>query len=165
MTKRYKCPECENNLDDKKKECCKLWNEIIECMEEIKKITNEKEKYKCPACNIHLNESMFCVKCCSKWTKSESGKEESDEAFMAWAIAQDKIEEESHNNGGDTDYYKIPSGAEYCQDIIESREMNFSQGNILKAAFCFGIKRGNSDYERDLNKIIWFANRELERIK
>ena len=27
-----------------------------------------KKMYKCPACNIPLNDSMFCVKCCCKWT-------------------------------------------------------------------------------------------------
>lgn len=68
------------------------------------------------------------------------------------------------NNGGSTDYYKLPKGVTDCQDIIEWREMNFSQGNIMKAAFCFNIQRGNSDYLRDLNKIIWFAEREKSRI-
>lgn len=70
------------------------------------------------------------------------------------------------NNGGSTDYYKIKENWEYCQDIIEDRNMNFSQGNIMKAAFTFNQGRHDgTNYERDLNKIIWFAKRELERIK
>lgn len=27
--------------------------------------------YNCPQCDMVLNDHMFCVKCCSKWTKSE----------------------------------------------------------------------------------------------
>ncbi len=68
------------------------------------------------------------------------------------------------NNGNDTDYYNIPADAEMLQDLIEHKNMNFSLGNIFKA-----IYRANdsthSSYERDLNKILWFANRELNRIK
>nr|DAS56450.1 MAG TPA: hypothetical protein [Caudoviricetes sp.] len=80
---------------------------------------------------------------------------------------EDTSEEQdsSVNNGGSTSYYKI---GEYkdLQDIIENRNMNFAQGNILKAAFCFNVGRHEgTSYERELNKIIYFANRELQRIK
>ena len=76
------------------------------------------------------------------------------------------IDDKSLNNGGSTDYYKFKKNWKECQDIIEDREMNFSQGNIFKSAFCFNIGRHNAtDYTRELNKIIYFANRELERIK
>lgn len=76
---------------------------------------------------------------------------------------QDK--EKGHNNGGSTDYYKILDYKD-LQDIIEDRNMNFAQGNILKAAFCFNVGRHEgTSYERELNKIIYFAERELKRIK
>ena len=76
------------------------------------------------------------------------------------------IDDKSLNNGGSTDYYKFKENWKECQDIIEDREMNFSQGNIFKSAFCFNIGRHSAtDYTRELNKIIYFANRELERIK
>ena len=72
----------------------------------------------------------------------------------------------SNNNGGTTDYYQLDPQWEQVQDIIESRQMNFSQGNILKAALCFNTKRHDgTNYERELNKIIWFAQRELQRIQ
>jgi hypothetical protein len=68
------------------------------------------------------------------------------------------------NNGGSTDYYKVPVGTTDLQDLIEHKDMNFSQGNIFKA-----IYRANdthhSSYQRELNKIIWFAERELKRIE
>ncbi len=76
------------------------------------------------------------------------------------------IEEYGHNNGGSTDYYKFKPEWKICQDVIEDRKMNFAQGNIFKVAFCFNKGRHDSaTYERDLNKIKWFADRELKRIK
>ena len=72
----------------------------------------------------------------------------------------------SHNNGGATDYYRINSKWSMAQDVIEDRDMNFSQGNIFKVAFTFNTSRHEAtNYERELNKIIYFAQRELERIK
>jgi hypothetical protein len=68
------------------------------------------------------------------------------------------------NNGGSTDYYKIPEGMKDLQDLIEHKKMNFSQGNIFKAIFRAGEEH-HSSYERDLHKIIFFAERELKRVK
>ena len=68
----------------------------------------------------------------------------------------------SVNNGGSTDYYKLDLDWTECGDIIEARNMNYNQGNILKAAFAFNIGRhSGTTYERELNKIIYFAQREL----
>lgn len=72
----------------------------------------------------------------------------------------------SDNNGGSTSYYKLDPYWKECGDIIEARNMNYNQGNIFKVAFTFNIGRhSGTDYERELNKIIWFANRELELLK
>jgi len=72
----------------------------------------------------------------------------------------------SHNNGGKTDYYDFDDDWKQCQDVIEGRNMNFSQGNIFKACFCFNTERHKgTSYERELNKIIFFAQKELGRIK
>lgn len=68
-----------------------------------------------------------------------------------------------HKSGGSTpSQYGLPSNAQDLQDLIEYRKMNFAVGNIFKACYRLGIK-GYAEY--DLNKIIWFANRELERVK
>lgn len=70
------------------------------------------------------------------------------------------------NNGGDTEYYDFDPSWKGCQDIIEARTMNFAQGNILKSAFCFNtFRHKGTSYERELNKIIWFATRELTNLK
>ena len=72
----------------------------------------------------------------------------------------------SDNNGGSTDYYKFDPSWVECGDVIEARDMNYNQGNIFKAAFCFNQGRHEAtSYERELNKIIYFAQRELERTK
>ena len=70
----------------------------------------------------------------------------------------------SDNNGGSTDYYKLPLNATELQDLIEAKNMNFAIGNIFKACYRMG-NVSHSDAIRDLNKIIWFAQRELERLK
>jgi hypothetical protein len=71
---------------------------------------------------------------------------------------------DSQNNGGSTDYYALPSDATDLQDLIEHRDMNFAQGNIFKAIYRANQEH-HSSYERDLNKIIWYACRELGRLQ
>ena len=68
------------------------------------------------------------------------------------------------NNGGDTDYYLVPPTTKTLHDLIEHKNMNFSLGNIFKAVYRLNDNH-HSDQVRELNKIIWFANRELNRIK
>jgi hypothetical protein len=70
------------------------------------------------------------------------------------------------NDGGKTDYYQFKENWVQAQDVIEDRNMNFSQGNIFKAAFTFNVGRHDgTDYQRELKKIIFFANRELKRLE
>lgn len=65
--------------------------------------------------------------------------------------------------GSNVKQYGLPKGAIELQDLIEHREMNFAIGNIFKA--CYRMDNcDHSDARRDLNKIIWFANRELKRL-
>jgi hypothetical protein len=67
--------------------------------------------------------------------------------------------------GGSTpSQYQLPDNATDLQDLIEYRGMNFAMGNIFKACYRSG-NCSHSDLRRDINKIIWFANRELERLK
>jgi hypothetical protein len=67
------------------------------------------------------------------------------------------------SDGASTDYYKFPNGFNDLIDLIEMKNMNFAIGNIFKACFRLGEK-ANTDRAYDLRKIIFFANRELERI-
>jgi hypothetical protein len=68
------------------------------------------------------------------------------------------------SDGWSTDYYTLPVGASELQDLIEYKNMNFAVANIFKAAYRLGDKAGTSK-EYDLNKIIFFAQRELFRMK
>jgi hypothetical protein len=58
--------------------------------------------------------------------------------------------------------YGVPEGAKMIQDLIEHRNMNFAIGNIFKACYRLG-HCSHSDKMRDLNKIIYFAERERDR--
>lgn len=79
---------------------------------------------------------------------------------------EESVTNDTKNNGGETDYYKIKEDWKTAQDIIEARKMNFAQGNILKVAFTFNIGRHEAtDYLRELNKMEYFIKREKKRIK
>jgi len=65
--------------------------------------------------------------------------------------------------GGSTpSQYAFPATAKELQDLIEYRNMNFAVGNIFKAAYRIDVKLDDGG-EYDLRKIIWFAERELQR--
>ncbi len=68
------------------------------------------------------------------------------------------------SDGSSTSYYKIPEGCTDLIDLIELKNMNFAIGNIFKACFRLGEKAGN-DNMYDLNKIRFFVDREIERVK
>ena len=69
------------------------------------------------------------------------------------------------NDGGSCpEQYGLPEGAQELQDLIEYRDMNFAIGNIFKACYRIG-HCGHSDALRDAKKILWFAEREVRRMK
>ena len=81
-------------------------------------------------------------------------------------MSQLYIEEKSKNNGGKTDYYQLPEWIKDFDDFAEWRQLNGNQFNIGKVAWTFNVGRhSGTDYQRDLNKIIHYAQRELERLK
>ena len=75
----------------------------------------------------------------------------------------------SKNNGGSTDYYKLKSAPfkiKDFDDFAEWRKLNGFQFNIGKVVWTMNVGRhSGTTYERDLNKIIHYAKRELKRIK
>lgn len=74
-------------------------------------------------------------------------------------------DDDARDNGGSTpSQYALPVGAKELQDLIEYRGMNFAVGNIFKACY----RLGHCDHStrlRDMNKIVYFANREVDRLK
>lgn len=101
------------------------------------------------ACSHGTKLGVFCSKCVNEfaelWKKSTS-----------------------ENNGGKTDYYQLSSAPfpiKDFDDFAEWRQLNGNQFNIGKVAWTFNVGRhSGTDYQRDLNKIIHYAKRELERI-
>ena len=83
-------------------------------------------------------------------------------------VTKDKCNN-STNNGGKTDYYQLenaPFSINDFDDFAEWRGLNGSQFNMGKVMWTFNTGRhSGTDYERDLNKIIHYANRELLRLK
>lgn len=68
------------------------------------------------------------------------------------------------SDGGSTTYYDIPEGARDLLDLIDHKGMSFSISNIFKACYRFGEK-ADVDKAYDLRKIIFFAQRELDKLK
>jgi hypothetical protein len=81
--------------------------------------------------------------------------------------------------GGSSSYYKVPvdrptSGGEpylaECNDIIESLNMSFAEGNILKAVWRIAAARqGNGKQGTtalyDAEKIVFFGQRMIAQLK
>ena len=67
--------------------------------------------------------------------------------------------EEGFNNGGSTDYYKLPENAKDLQDLIEHKNMCWNIANIFKSCYRIGSQE-HSSVERDLNKIEYFVKRQ-----
>ena len=59
-------------------------------------------------------------------------------------------------------YYDFHEGVKCVQDLIETNNMSWNQGNMLKAVVRMGAKGGASDKKYDLEKNIYFATRELQ---
>lgn len=92
-------------------------------------------------------------------------EEDPDEAYdrLRQERIDDKIAPMEKLTGWSSRYYKLPFNARELQDLIEHREMNFAVGNIFKAAYRLGHKESTSAIY-DLDKIIWFAQREKARL-
>lgn len=72
------------------------------------------------------------------------------------------MSKDSKKDGGSTpEQYGLPEGVSELQDLIEHRDMNFAIGNIFKACY---REKDNGDPLYDINKILWFAEREKARL-
>ena len=69
-----------------------------------------------------------------------------------------------HSNGATASYYKLPAGAAQLQDLISHRDMNAQIGEIFRACYRMGMV-AHSPEIRDVKKIIFYAQAELERLQ
>jgi len=101
----------------------------------------------------------------AEWKRVMNNKpyqDASDPIYTTWYGDKPSEGIDGPPGGSTPSQYGLPKGAIDLQDLIEYREMNFALGNIFKACYRMGSCK-HSDKVRELNKIIWFANRELER--
>jgi len=71
---------------------------------------------------------------------------------------------EEPSDGSTADYYVLPDGATELQDIIAAHNMNAQMGEIGRAWMRYG-RCPHSPRERDLKKIIFYAQAELDRLE
>ncbi|MEY8217471.1 MAG: hypothetical protein RPT13_03920 [SAR324 cluster bacterium] len=70
----------------------------------------------------------------------------------------------SKSDGSSADYYILPPNKpEQLQDLISYKDMNAQIGEIFRACYRYGQVE-HSPKERDLKKIIFYAQAELKRI-
>ena len=65
------------------------------------------------------------------------------------------------DNGADASYYEIPTNCTRLYDIIVSKNMQWDQGNIVKAAYRWNAK---PDLEYNLLKIKFHVDNALRRL-
>lgn len=68
------------------------------------------------------------------------------------------------SDGSTASYYELPEGAKELQDLIGYRDMNAQLGEIFRACYRYG-KVAHSQKIRDIKKIIFYAQAELERLE
>jgi len=68
------------------------------------------------------------------------------------------------SDGLTADYYKLPEGATELKHLIWFKNMNAQVGEIFRSAYRLN-DCPHSDVIRNLNKIVAYAEQELERLK
>ena len=82
-------------------------------------------------------------------------------AFPTCTVAREVPPEVS--DGSTANYYELPPEATELQDLIAFRDMNAQMGEIFRACYRYGLV-GHSPRKRDLKKIIFYAQAELDRL-
>lgn len=68
------------------------------------------------------------------------------------------------SDGSTASYYELPKGATELQHLISHRNMNAQIGEIFRACYRYGLVE-HSPQMRDIKKILFYAQAELERLE
>lgn len=68
------------------------------------------------------------------------------------------------SDGSTARYYELPDGATQLQHLISAKNMNAQIGEIFRACYRYGEVH-HSPQIRDIKKIIFYAQAELERLE
>ena len=123
-----------------KQDYCNRTNDDYDC-------SGDRDKDYCTACPSFIMDYKF----------KELGK-------------ADQVDHADGNGGSAPKQYEFKEKPSQLQDLIEVKNMNFARANIFKGAWRIDydanpVTQRKLTPEYNLNKIIWFAKRELERIK
>ena len=80
---------------------------------------------------------------------------------MKLFIASPNLEK---SDGSTASYYELPEGATELQHLISARDMNAQTGEIFRAIYRYG-RVSHSDRKRDIKKVLFYAQAELERLE
>lgn len=68
------------------------------------------------------------------------------------------------SDGSTAKYYELPANATQLQHLISHRNMNAQVGEIFRACYRYG-RVAHSDQMRDMKKIMFYAQAEIDRLK
>lgn len=68
------------------------------------------------------------------------------------------------SDGSSADYYKLPPNSSQLQDLISYKNLNAQIGEIFRECYRYG-QASHSDEMRGINKILFYAQAELERLE
>ncbi len=68
------------------------------------------------------------------------------------------------SDGTTADYYELPKDAKELQDLISFKDMNGQVAEMFRALYRYG-QVSHSPMERDIKKIIYYAEAELDRLQ
>ncbi len=71
---------------------------------------------------------------------------------------------DKQSDGSSATYYELPKGATELQHLISAKNMNAQLGEIFRACYRYGEVE-HSPQLRDIKKIIFYAQAELERLE
>lgn len=86
-----------------------------------------------------------------------------EETLARFAAKEQRALAAQTSDGSTASYYELPSGAAELQDLIAYRNMNAQMGEIFRACYRYG-QVAHSPKARDLKKIIFYAQAELDRL-
>lgn len=69
----------------------------------------------------------------------------------------------ARSDGSTASYYELPPESKELQDLIAFKNMNAQIGEIFRACYRYG-QVDHSDKLRDIKKILFYAQAELDRI-
>jgi len=68
------------------------------------------------------------------------------------------------SDGKTASYYELPADAKEIQDLISYKNMNGQVAEMFRALYRYG-QCSHSDLEREINKVMFYGQAELDRLK